>query len=333
MDDIWVDLLEQNIRLLEKGITLNEYLENEMQLNIKGDTKIYNEYGYFVIYNKSKKRYLLDGGNNTSGYTMSTTISNYFLSDNSYGNSYMHKDYENGDVIVLTFWRYDSSKYASMDKFKEYIETYYDSIGESYYDYVMRLHNEDYNKHKRPKDYNAYYSGEEPKEISDELLNGIRKKKKFLAERLLRLEHKSKFIYNLLNTILDLIIKPIPIFVLISFTFASNIFVGSNIIERIIYGGIGIVLSGVMAIAFYVILLLIIQILKLFFCVYKPLVIHFRIFDIIIKLSSKKILKSNDEDIIELLYEHNKIVEARKEKRENSKLKAYKRKSNTYGSR
>lgn len=329
MDDTSMALLEQNISLLEKGITLNEYLEKEMQLKINGDTRIYNEYGFFVIYNKTKNRYLLEGGNNASGYTMSTTISQYFISGNGYGNPYMHKDYTNGDMLVLTFWRYDSSKYASMDKFKEYIETYYDSIGETYYDYVMRLKDGSYDKCKRPKGYNAYYNGKNPAKTSEEFLNKYGKKKKILAERLLRLEHKSKFLYNLLNAIFDLLIKPIPLFFWVVSTNSYNLVTGSNTIQRTLsfFSYIfDMICSYIIAIIIYLILLFVIQIFKLFLCTYKPLVIHFRIFDIIIKLSTNKILKSNNKEVIELLYEHEDLVEARKEKREKGKSKAYERK-------
>ena len=119
MDNTSMALLEQNIKLLEKGITLDEYAEKEMQLKIDGDTRIYNEYGFFVIHNRTQNRYLLDGGNNMSGYTMSITIPQYFLSDNGYGNPYMHKDYASGDMLILRFWRYNSKDYATMDQFKE----------------------------------------------------------------------------------------------------------------------------------------------------------------------------------------------------------------------
>lgn len=97
------------------------------------------------------------------GYTMSITIPQYFLSDNGYGNPYMHKDYASGDMLILRFWRYNSKDYATMDQFKEYIEEYYDSIAETYYDYVMRLLDKSYDKSKRPKGYNAYYNGKDPK--------------------------------------------------------------------------------------------------------------------------------------------------------------------------
>lgn len=46
MDNTSMALLEQNMKLLEKGITLDEYAEKEMQLKIDGDTRIYNEYGF-----------------------------------------------------------------------------------------------------------------------------------------------------------------------------------------------------------------------------------------------------------------------------------------------
>ena len=65
---------------------------------------------------------------------------------------------------------------------------------------------------------------------------------------------------------------------------------------------------------------------KLLLCTYKPLVIHFRIFDIIIQLSRNKILNTNNKELIELLYRHDDIVDMRKEKRSDSKSRAYERK-------
>lgn len=324
MDNTSMALLEQNIKLLEKGITLDEYAEKEMQLKIDGDTRIYNEYGFFVIHNRTQNRYLLDGGNNMSGYTMSITIPQYFLSDNGYGNPYMHKDYASGDMLILRFWRYNSKDYATMDQFKEYIEEYYDSIAETYYDYVMRLRDKSYDKSKRPKGYNAYYNGKDPKKI--DVANVEVPHKKTLAERLLRLENKSKLLYNVLNAIFDLLIKPLPLFVFTVSSNTYNIFAGSNAIQRafsIFFGLIGAYLA---AIIIYFTILLVIQVAKLFLCTYKPLVIHFRIFDIIIQLSRKKILNTNNKELIELLYRHDDIVDMRKEKRSDSKSRAYERK-------
>ncbi|MBQ9119529.1 MAG: hypothetical protein IJY09_05675 [Lachnospiraceae bacterium] len=325
MDNTLLDLLEQNISLLEKGISLDEYIEKEMQLKIDGDTAIYNKYGFFVIYNKTKNRYLLEGGNNLSGYTMSITIPQYFIYENGYGNPYMYKDYADGDMLVLIFWRYDSDKYDTMDQFKEYIENYYDSIGETYFDYIMRLRDKSYNKGKRPKGYNAYYNGKKTRQVSEDFINQS-SRKKIMAERLLRLENKSVFLYNLLNAITDLLVKPIPIFIWGLIDNSSSTYIGLNAIKKSLLFVFWIIGSYLGAIAVYLFLLFFIQIFKLFLCTYKPLVIHFRIFDVIIRLSTRKILKMNDEEIIRLLDKHEDIIESRKEKRNNNKSRVYARK-------
>lgn len=39
MENTSMALLEQNIKLLEKGITLDEYAKIEMQLKVDGDTR------------------------------------------------------------------------------------------------------------------------------------------------------------------------------------------------------------------------------------------------------------------------------------------------------
>lgn len=144
-----------------------------------------------------------------------------------------------------------------------------------------------------------------------------------IAATLLRLEGKSKFLYNLLNAIADLLIKPIPIFVWMLFTNGENLFDGENAIQSTIFFGIGIIGAYLASIVWYLSILAMIQVVKLFVCTYKPLVIHFRVFDIIIKLSSKKIQNGNDKELQDLLYNHEYIIEARKEKRENRKSRAY----------
>lgn len=44
-DDV---LLKKNIELLEQGITLQEYLQKEKDIEINGSTEIYNYFGIYV---------------------------------------------------------------------------------------------------------------------------------------------------------------------------------------------------------------------------------------------------------------------------------------------
>ena len=313
MDSAKNSLIEQNIRMLEKGITLKEYLEKEDQIKIDGDTKIYNKYGYYVIYNKTKNIYLVDGGN--SGFSMSTTISTSFITNSSCGNPYMNKHYMEGDEFVLLFWRFYGYKYKSMEHMKECIEKYYDAIAETYYDYIMRIYDEKYTKKDRPKDYNSYYNGKSQRKLNNSI-----------AAFLLRLENKSKFLYNLLNAIVDILVKSIP-FLIFTFNYGSRgLFNRDNPILNVVVFVLAVFSSYVIAIVYYLLFLVIIQIIKLFVCTYKPLVIHFRILDIVIDLTSKKIRNSASKGLNDLLYEHDCIISAREEKRENGKSRAYEKK-------
>lgn len=327
MDSTKNNLLEQNIKVLENGITLKEYVEKEKQIKIDGDTRVYNQYGFYVVHNKTKNLYLLDGGNNSSGFTMSVTIPQFFITNEGCGNPYMHEHYMAGDVLVLTFWRYDRQKYNSMEQLKEYIEAYYDSIGETYYDYVMRMQDESYTKQNRPKDYNCYYSGKLQEKTQERLQESLQgKKTKSVAAALLRLENKSKFFYNLLNLIVDILIKPIPIFIWMLFENSVGLVMEENALQNTISFAFSIIAAYLVAILVYFSFLVFVQICKLFACTYKPLVIHFRVFDIIISLSKKRIRSGNDSELKDMLYIHERIVEKRKEKREDGKARAYERK-------
>ena len=163
---------------------------------------------------------------------------------------------------------------------------------------------------------------------SNEGLQGSVQNKKngSLAAALLRLENKSRFLYNLLNTIVDILVKPIPIFLfMLLFKNGDLLALGNRLQNTVffVFGVIGIYLSAIMV---YLIFLLVVQIVKLFVCTYKPLVIHFRVFDVIIRLSRKKIIRENDRELNSLLYDHECIVRERMERREGGRERAYERK-------
>ncbi|WP_029450754.1 hypothetical protein [Clostridium algidicarnis] len=288
-------LLKQNIELLEQGITLQEYLENEERIKFDGDTEIYNHYGFYVIYNKTRNLYLLDGGNSFNSRYMDTAIHMNFAANKGQGNPFMHQHYIDGDDIILKYHRLDNEKYPSvedytikkiseekykahekkLEKFEIDLTKHYDSIGESYYDYVVRM--TDYRTWKsKPISPNKYYSG-----------NFKGNKIKSIAATLLQLKNKSAFLYEFLNAIVDLIIKSMPIFIwqLINI---SHISIGGNTIQRTLSSIFNIIGMFLNSIFIYLILLAIIQIIKLFVCAEKRLNIHFKVFNIIIKLNSKE---------------------------------------------
>lgn len=54
--------IEENIRILEQGITLQQFSGMQEQLAIDGSMDAYNEYGMYVVHNKTQNVYLIDGG-------------------------------------------------------------------------------------------------------------------------------------------------------------------------------------------------------------------------------------------------------------------------------
>lgn len=45
--------IEENIRILEQGINLQQFTEMQEQLYIDGSMDIYDEYGMYVVHNKT----------------------------------------------------------------------------------------------------------------------------------------------------------------------------------------------------------------------------------------------------------------------------------------
>lgn len=302
-------LIKKNLELLEQGIPLKEYVEKEEQFLIDGETDVYNEYGLFVIYNNTQKVYLIDGGNRPSAFSMSTSISQFFLTNNGCGNPYMHKHFVDGDKLILKFYQYNPDKFVNMGEFEKFITQKYDEKYENYYDYVLRMNGEPILKWQRPDGYNRYYSGSKPKST------------KSLAVKLLRLEHNHPNWYKVLNAIAGILIKPIPLFIWILIE-SDDLCSGENFIQNGIIFVMCVIGAYLAAIMSYLMFLVIVQFFKLFFCTYKKLVIRVRIFDIIIKLGAKK-LSTKEE--IELYSEHENNVLSRKNKIEKGKERASER--------
>ena len=98
--------------------------------------------------------------------------------------------------------------------------------------------------------------------------------------------------------------------------------IGDSKLQQTFIFAFGIIGAYLSSILFYLAFLLIVQIVRLFVCTCKPLVIRFRVFDIILDMSKKKIIRDNDRELDLLLYGHYRNVRERKEKREDGKERA-----------
>lgn len=301
----------ENIKILEQGISLQQFEKMQEQLSIDGSMDAYNDYGMYVVHNKTQNVYLVDGGNSPSAFSMSTSIPQFFLSYNGYGNPYMNQHYANGDEMILKFYQFDPKQFRDMGELEAAICRLYDESCENYYDYVLRMNGSPIQKGQRPAWYNKYYNGAKKKPVIN----------KSLASKLLRLEHNHKFWYEVLNGLFDILIKPIPLFIYFLMS-DTNTSYGENIIQKGLTGFFSAIGAYIAAIMFYLMYQAIVQIIKLFFCTYKRLIIHVRIFDILIYLGKKKLFTSED---MEFYDEHQYNTGARKNKIANGKDNAYQR--------
>ena len=136
-----------------------------------------------------------------------------------------------------------------------------------------------------------------------------------MAKSLLKLEMNKPKLYAFLNALADILVKPIPIFIWMLYENSYQFGTGENVIQNVIIGIMNVIGAFLASIMAYGMILLVIQIIKLFVCTYKPLVIHIRIFDIVIKLYSHSIRNGKDMELKNYLNQHEMIVKDRKEKR------------------
>ena len=242
---------------------------------------------------------------------MGISIPQFFLSYSGCGNPYMHQHYSNGDEMILKFYRFNQAQYVNMGEMEIALTNYYDGIAENYYDYVCRMNGELIAKGQRPVGYNKYYNGKKRKPVVNNAL----------AAKLLRLEHNHKYLYEFLNAVFDILVKPIPIFIFMLMS-NSNMFYGENFIQKALIGFFSVLGTYLAAVMFYLMYQVTVQIIKLFCCTYKKLIIHVRVFDIIIKLGERKLFTSEDMDLLE---EHKYNIAVRKNKVSDGKQRAYER--------
>ncbi len=284
---------EDNIKILEQGITLQQYAEMEEEL----EPDVYHQYGFYVIHNKTKNLYLLDGGE--QGFTMRQAIHVCFFRENGRGSKYMHQNYADGDEMILKYYRFDPQKYHDMNEMRATLTKYYDSFAESYRDYDNRMYKE------RRKNLN----GTKRAQVRNESL----------PAKLLRLEHNHKIIYGLLNALFDVLIKALPIFAYLLYK-GGYIFGWGPIIPKALGPVQYITATYLLSILGYIALLLFVAIFKMLFGIYPLVNIHIRIFNIIIRLGQNKLY--TDEDY-KFMSEHEGIIEARENNIRIAKDKAY----------
>lgn len=260
--EIQNEQLKKNIELLEQGITLKEYLKREEEIKINGSTEIYNYYGFYVILDETRRLYLLDGGMNSKEDSWMENAIRTYLLDNKFK---ICRHYQK-DEIILRFYKVDVGNQLST---KEYIEKAnkqgYAFYEERFAEIESSLKNYYESKYKSLIMYNWHMSekaGENAVRFR-KLEKSNRAKMKSVAEPLLQLKNRSSFLYELLNAIVDLLVKPLPIFVWQLIMNKGYIFIGSNVIQKLLYGIFSILGMYLGSIMIYLGLFIVIKIITI----------------------------------------------------------------------
>lgn len=214
-------LLRKNVDLLESGITIQEYLQKEKDIEINGSTEIYDGFGIYVIYDQNQKFYIVSGGFCTDSRGSIGDFIHEVLNYNK--KEYLHHRFLK-NVVILKYYRLNQKEYPSIeaDNKRYTYEEWQEIEGEhiKFYDVIDR--------HYKSLGFQSYSGGH------------INWKLETVANSLLRLQRKSTILYELLNAVVDVIVKPLPVFIWLLVENKSNIFVGENIIQKLLSGMFGI---------------------------------------------------------------------------------------------
>lgn len=149
-----------------------------------------------------------------------------------------------------------------------------------------------------------------------------------MAEKLVKLHSNNPKTYEFLNALVDIAVKGIPFFIMILLSNSSTWMHGENAEQSVVAVVMNIILffmTYVMGMCTYLFLLLVVQIFKLFACKYKRVIIHIRVFDLIIKFNRKKIRESGDADALRALSFHDSKLDERANKIDIGKDNAFQR--------
>ncbi len=192
-------ILRKNIELLEKGITVKKYLQLEKEFMIRGSTEIYNYFGFFVIYNELEKHFILKGGIfwDKSNIAIDDYIQKVLRLKSD--RKYLRRCFLDG-LDVLKYYRMDINEYPTIEeyvtrkeRFKDYEEEYckaHDRVLEKYWD-LGYLHYLEEKDETRKRNYHL----------------------QIIAITLLRLQRKSKILYDILNVVVSILVKAMPLFI------------------------------------------------------------------------------------------------------------------------
>lgn len=223
-----------------------------------------------MIYNELEKHFIMRVG--LFGNHSTTNIDEYIQkvlrlkSDRKY----LRRCFLDG-LDVLKYYRIDINGYPTIEeyierknRYKDYEEIFYKAEGivlQQYWDLGYLAYTE-INDETRKRNYHF----------------------QIIAIALLRLQRKSKILYDILNVVVSILVKAMPLFIWQLYINRSTLFIGENIIQKLIYGFFGIAGCCLSSVLWYFVFLAVIFIINLivFKRIYK---VKLKIFDWIIEKS------------------------------------------------
>lgn len=172
---------------------------------------------------------------------------------------------------VLKYYRIDINEYPTIEeyierknRYKDYEEAFYKAEGivlQQYWD-LGYLHYTEINDEAKKRNYHF----------------------QIIAIALLRLQRKSEILYDILNVVVSILVKAMPLFIWQLYINRSTLFIGENIIQKLIYGFFGIAGCCLSSVLWYFVFLAVIFIIN--FIVFKRIYkVKLKIFDWIIEKS------------------------------------------------
>ena len=265
--------LRRNIELLEQGITVKKYLLIENDIEVEGSTAIYNYFGIFIIYSESEKRFNLKGCPEKKDEYSKKYMGDYIhriIDPKSY-KKHLRRCFLN-DFYILKYFRLNPKEYPTIE---EYLVRQEDTC-EKYVNAFIQLDGKVLQEYW-DMGYLHYTSINDEKTI-------VKYQIQVMARSLLHLRKKSRFLYEILNMIVDILVKSLPFFIWLLYMNKSSLLTGVNIVQKgssLIAGILGSYLAGIFM---YLICLVMIFVIDLI--VFKSIyTIKLKIFDWIIDKS------------------------------------------------
>lgn len=132
MSDAEIRFVRAQFPKITKEMSLEKFFEIEDSIKVRGTTEWYREFGFFLIYNRTKSIYLIC---DPWEYNVSFILHKAIVRGENYKNPYPHKHYEEGDSFTVRFIPFEGNNEAEWERKRKEIVDWEKLIGKSYQSY------------------------------------------------------------------------------------------------------------------------------------------------------------------------------------------------------